>query len=128
MGYILLTTVCLLVVIAFTAVVVIVVWGYIRSTAPDQSPENTFEELLIILNLIINTELDEYDKEIFVAKGSVNNQNFEAFYKDLNKRIIANISDDVMVQFTRYTTQANVYRIVARAVKEYLRNKIYINQ
>ena len=84
----------------------------------------SFESLMVILSVIINTELDEYDLEIFAAKGSISNQNFEAFYKDICGKIIANISRDLITELSKYTTEENIYRIVARRTKKYLREKI----
>lgn len=115
--------VCAFFIIVCTGLTVALVWKYIHG-ASNPFPEDNFEELLIILRLIINSELEEYDKEIFSRKGSLTNQNFDMYYDDICKKVIGNISPNVMTQLTRYTTEENVYRIVARSTKEYLKNKI----
>lgn len=112
-----------MILIAFTGLVVGMVWNFIQSRIVT-FPEDSFEDLLIILRLIINSELEEYDKEIFSRKGSLTNQNFDTYYDDLCTKIIGNISPSVIHQLVRYTTEENVYRIVARATKEYLKDKI----
>lgn len=115
--------VCAFFIIVCIGLTVALVWKYIHDVS-NPFPEDNFEELLIILRLIINSELEEYDKEIFSRKGFLTNQNFDMYYDDICKKVIGNISPNVMAQLTRYTTEENVYRIVARSTKEYLKNKI----
>ena len=122
MKYLLITG-CVLLIVAFTGLTVAMVWKYIRDHTSN-SPEDSFEELLMILRLIINSEHEEYDKEIFSRKGFLTNQNFDTYYEDITHKVIDNISPNVIRQLSRYTTEENVYRIVARVTKEYLKDKI----
>lgn len=86
--------------------------------------EESFEGLMVILALIINTELEEYDKELLVGERPITNQNFDAFYFDITSKIIANLSKELIQALTFYTTEDNVYRIIARRTKVYLRGKV----
>ena len=86
--------------------------------------ELRFEELMAILSLIINTEFDEYDKELLVGNRPITNQNFDTFYKDITDKILANISPELSAALSLYTTQDNIVRIIARRTKQYLREKI----
>ena len=84
----------------------------------------TFEECISILQLIINSELQAYEKDIFIAKGSITNSNFENYYKDITNKIVSNLSDDLVDNFSYYIKEDAVYLYIARAVKVFLTNKI----
>ena len=86
--------------------------------------DSSFEELLFILKTIINTELEAYDNDIFLNKGSITNSNFDTFYKDITNKIIRNVSPKMIQQLTKYISNDMVYIIIARAVKKYLTEKI----
>ena len=79
---------------------------------------------MTILSLIINTELDEYDKELLVGDRPITNQNFETFYHDIVGKVLDNISPELFAALSVYTPEDNVVRIVARRTKEYPRGKI----
>ena len=83
-----------------------------------------FETALFILKTIINTELDAYENDIFMSKGSITNGNFENYYKDITSKIINNISADLLKHLSLYITEDMVYVIVARSVKKFLTEKI----
>lgn len=84
----------------------------------------SFETLITILNLIINSELDAYENDIFRNKGSITNQNFDSYYKDITTKIVESISPDLEENLKYYLTEDAIYRIVGRAVKKYLTEKI----
>ena len=83
-----------------------------------------FETSLFILKTIINSELDTYENDIFMSKGSITNTNFENYYKDITEKIIKNISPDLIRHLSLYITEDMIYVIVARAVKKFLTEKI----
>ena len=83
-----------------------------------------FETALFILRTIINTELDAYENDIFLNKGSITNSNFDNYYKDITSKIIANVSPALIQQLSLYISEDMVYIIIARAVKKYLTDKI----
>lgn len=83
-----------------------------------------FETSLFILKTIINTELDAYDNDIFISKGSITNTNFDNYYKDITGKIIKNLSPDLIRHLSLYITEDMVYTVVARAVKKFLAEKV----
>lgn len=83
-----------------------------------------YANLLSILASQVQSELDTYDKDIFTDKGSITNNNFDNYYKDLTTRIINNISDDLINSLTQYYTIEAIYRMIGRSVRDYLLTKI----
>lgn len=83
-----------------------------------------YANLLSILASQVQSELDTYDKDIFTDKGSITNNNFDNYYKDLTTRIINNISDDLINSLTQYYTIDAIYRMIGRSVRDYLLTKI----
>lgn len=86
--------------------------------------DTDFTTLLAILHSIINLELDLYDSDVFSNAYSINNSQFENFYKDLCSNIRNNISDDYMREMTKYIKEDAVIKIISRNVKKYLTDKI----
>ena len=85
---------------------------------------NEFIGLLTVLSSQVQTEIDTYDKDIFINKGSITNNNFDNYYKDLTHRIIRNISPSMITQLTQYYTEEAIYRFIGRSVRDYLISKI----
>lgn len=83
-----------------------------------------FTTLLAILHSIINLELELYDSDVFSNSYSINNSQFENFYKDLCFNIRNNISDDYMREMTKYIKEDAVIKIISRSVKKYLTDRI----
>ena len=98
------------------------VYKYANHT--NQRAELSFEECISILQLIINSELQSYEKDIFISKGSITNSNFENYYRDITGKIVNNLSDDLIDSFTYYITEDAIYTYIARAVKVFLTGKI----
>ena len=85
---------------------------------------NEFLGLLSILSSQVQTEIDSYEHDIFENKGSITNNNFDNYYKDLTHRIIRNISPSMVTQLTQYYTEEAIYRFIGRSVRDYLISKI----
>ena len=122
----------LIVVSAIIIIFTITFAGYVLMLAYDRfivsrrNPiyDESFEQLLVILSLIINSEIEEYENEILMGDRPITNKNFEAFYNDITKKILDNLSQDLIAALCRYTTEENVVRIIARRTKTYLRGKV----
>lgn len=84
----------------------------------------SFENLIAILGVIINTEIQEYENDIFISKGSITNSNFDNYYYDITNKIINNISKDFEKRILAYMTKEALYKYIARSVKSYLTSKI----
>ena len=121
------TIACLVVIAAIGFTVYVVGRNLIfQKYFEEQATSNeSFAELLEVLILIVNSEIEQYEKEIFFVKGSVTNSNFNNFYEDMCDKVIAAISDDLMIQFERYVNHQYVYTLIARRVKEYLKEKVH---
>lgn len=106
------------------AIVALACLVYKYASYTNQRAELTFEECISILQLIINSELQSYEKDIFISKGSITNSNFENYYRDITGKIVNNLSDDLIDSFTYYITEDAIYTYIARAVKTFLTGKI----
>lgn len=87
--------------------------------------DNDFSELLAILKLIINTEIEEYENDIFMSKSTISNSNFDQYYKDITSKIRKNISPAFEQQILKYISEKMLYTTIARSVKKYLTEKIH---
>lgn len=106
-------------------ILIITVWYIVYRILNSKSQSPTeFISLLSILSSQIKTELDAYDQDIFEVKGSITNNNYDRYYKDLTNRIIQNISPDMVKELTKYYTEDAVYKYIARSVRDYLTTKI----
>lgn len=90
-----------------------------KHSSPDE-----FLGLLTILSSQIQSELDSYEKDIFENKGSITNNNFDRYYRDLTSRIIKNINPNMIKELSYYYTEEAVYRFIGRSVRDYLVSKI----
>lgn len=82
-----------------------------------------FELLLTALNAAINTEIELWERDIFVNKKAMTNSNFENFYYEISNHIINSLSESFYIRFEHYLTRDAVYSIISRKVKEYLTEK-----
>ena len=86
--------------------------------------ESDFQELLIALNAAIQTELDLWEKDVFVNKGSITNSNFDNYYYEITQHIIASLSPIFFKKMTQFISNDAIISIIGRKVKEYLTTKI----
>jgi len=107
--------------------------GYMLIRPPQStkipSPEE-FINLLTILNSIIDAHIDSYETSIFDGlnnKGSITNNNYDNYYKDMTTTIIDDIPNDLMVGLESYYTEAAIVKFIGRKVRDYLVSKIKIN-
>jgi hypothetical protein len=84
----------------------------------------TFPDLINILTIIINTEIDLYEKNVFNTRAALTNSNFENYYKDICTSINQNLSPDFLDKLSRYITIDAIYTYITRTVKIYLTSKI----
>lgn len=106
------------------ALVGTVIYMIIKAFERPQMNPDEFLGLLTILSSQIQTELDAYEQDIFEDKGSITNNNFDRYYRDLTSRILKNISPEMIKHLTYYYTEDAVYRFIGRTVRDYLVSKI----
>lgn len=99
-------------------------FNYIRAPYIKKIRVLPFEELLNILNTFINLEIKLYDENVFKKTYSLTNANFENYYRDLMAKIDSHISDGFKEQFGLYINERALVEIVARAVRNFLSEKI----
>lgn len=112
----------LLVIMMICGVSILVIYrsnNHQKHSSPDE-----FLGLLTILSSQIQSELDSYEKDIFENKGSITNNNFDRYYRDLTSRIIKNINPNMIKELSYYYTEEAVYRFIGRSVRDYLVSKI----
>lgn len=84
----------------------------------------SFQELLIALNAAINTELELWEKDVFVNTKSITNSNFDNYYEEITTHIIRSLSPIFFINMGKYITEDAVVTIIGRKTKEYLTGKI----
>lgn len=112
----------LLVIMMICVISILVIYrsnNHQKHSSPDE-----FLGLLTILSSQIQSELDSYEKDIFENKGSITNNNFDRYYRDLTSRIINNINPNMIKELSYYYTEEAVYRFIGRSVRDYLVSKI----
>ena len=92
----------------------------IKSNSKRNSTPEEFLNLLTILSSQIQSELDSYDSDIFQSKGSITNNNFDVYYRDITSRILKNINPNLIKDLSYYYTEDAVYRFIGRSVRDYL--------
>lgn len=95
-----------------------------KSNRRNNSTPEEFLNLLTILSSQIQSELDSYDSDIFQTKGSITNNNFDVYYRDITSRILKNINPNLIKDLSYYYTEDAVYRFIGRSVRDYLVTKI----
>lgn len=85
----------------------------------------SIQELLIILNSVIQTELELFDKDVFSTKGSLTNSNFDNYYHEISRHIIDSLSPVFFENISKYMTEDAVITLIGRHVKEYLVTKVH---
>ena len=86
--------------------------------------EVSFQELLLALNATIQTEIELWEKDVFVNKHSITNSNFENYYLDITEHIIKSLSPTFFISIGKYLTEDAVVSMIGRRVKEYLVSKV----
>lgn len=82
-------------------------------------------EMYSALQLVIQNEIDLYEKSVFENGGKMlNNQTFENYYKDICTRIVDDISEEFLDRFSYYLDRESIIRFISRTVKAYLQEKI----
>lgn len=86
----------------------------------------SFEELLIVLNATINTELELWEKEVFKNKdNSIGlNSRYENYYHEISMKIVKSLSPTYFQNIEKYITEEAVISIIGRRVKMFLNDHV----
>lgn len=101
-----------------------IIFGVIMPKYRTITSEVSFQELLLALNAAINTEIELWEKDVFVNKQAITNSNFENYYVDISDHIIKSLSPVFFINMGKYITEDAVITIIGRRVKEYLSGKV----
>lgn len=84
----------------------------------------SFSDLLIVLNAVINTELEMWEKDVFKGKDNAvaTNSRFENYYIEISHHIANSFSPIFYQNMSKYITEEEVISIIGRKVKEFLVN------
>lgn len=85
----------------------------------------SIEELFTILQIIINNEIDIYERNVFLTRGEiVSNSNFDNVYKDICERICSNFTDEFYDKFSNFISKETMIKTICHMVQVYLTEKI----
>lgn len=118
------STIIILYMIVILLLCILIGITIIKSNTRRNSTPEEFLNLLTILSSQIQSELDSYDSDIFQSKGSITNNNFDVYYRDITSRILKNINPNLIKDLSYYYTEDAVYRFIGRSVRDYLVTKI----
>jgi hypothetical protein len=113
-----------LVILAMLLTAASIFYSFIYAPFKIRSRPFSFEEAFAILKLIIQTELDAYNADVFRDDPPITNSNFVNFYTDLTEKIRDNISPALMEKLTEYIPEELVYKLIVRQVKDFLVSKV----
>jgi len=116
----LIVVVVLLMALAF----LFIFYKYIYSNYKRDTSNSEFSDLMEVLNIIVHTEIDIYEKNVFDTKAAITPQNFENYYNDIVKNIIKSLSPKFFVKMNQYITEDALISYICRIVKEYLSGKV----
>lgn len=105
-------------------IVVHVIYDKILCKYALTTSSDSFQELVLTLNIAIQTELDLWEKDVFVDKNAITNSNFENYYHEITTHILKSLSPIFFKKISQYITEDAVISIVGRKTKEYLVSKI----
>ena len=118
------STIIILYMIVILLLCILIGITIIKSNTRRNSTPEEFLNLLTILSSQIQSELDSYDSDIFQSKGSITNNNFDVYYRDITSRILKNINPSLIKDLSYYYTEDAVYRFIGRSVRDDLVTKI----
>ena len=74
------------------------------------SSDASFEELLLVLNAAINTELDLWEKDVFKGQNNVvgTNSRYDNYYYEITDHIISSLSPNYFLNMGKYITEEAV--------------------
>ncbi|MCM1214136.1 MAG: hypothetical protein NC548_06400 [Lachnospiraceae bacterium] len=127
----------ILIIVVITASLVLLgilgLCGYMLLHSSTQKQAMTPEEfinLLAILNSIVDARINDYENSIFDGlnnKGSITNNNFDNYYREMTETIIADIPDSLIAGLENYYTESAIIKFIGRKVRDYLVSKIKVN-
>lgn len=104
--------------------IIFVSFRYILPEYKVKVSDVSFQELLLALNAAIQTELDIWERNVFVNKQAITNSNFENYYNEISIHIAKSLSPTFYLNIGKYISEDAVISIIGRKTREYLTGKI----
>lgn len=124
-----LTTICIIIIMAVAALIFAITATYFINKVyvpmKYKTMNLTTEEMFSELSLIIQNEINLYEKSVFENGGKfLDNRAFENYYRDICSKIGEDIPPDFYERFQYYMTPDAINKFIARVVRSYLEQKI----
>ena len=124
-----LNTICIIIIMAVAAILVAATTTYIINKVyipmKYKTMNLTTEEMFSELALIIQNEINLYEKSVFENGGKfLDNRTFENYYREICDKIGNDIPEEFYAKFAYYMKPDSVKLFIARTVKSYLESKI----
>lgn len=105
------------------------IWIIFRKILPKYkitSSEVSFEDLMIVLNATINTELELWEKDVFKNQdNSIGlNSRYENYYHEISMNIVKSLSPIYFENIGKYLTEDAVVSIIGRRIKIFLNEHV----
>lgn len=99
-------------------------YNYIYNYYKIVTKEESFEELLLVFKLIIQTKLQDYDDNVFKKKKALDNASFENYYNSICAEIQGSISPELMYKLEFYMTEDALYELIASTVNIFVTERV----
>lgn len=85
----------------------------------------SLEDVIMTLNVTVNTEFELWEKDVFIDDGGIaNNSQYENFYNEISINILNSLSEAFYISAERYLTRDAIVTIVARQTKNFLNKHV----
>lgn len=85
---------------------------------------NDFEELITILNIIMNTQIDVYEKNVFSKRKGLTNATYENYFREISIDIYNALPKKFFKKMESFLTEDAVMTLISRRVRDYLIEKM----
>lgn len=83
------------------------------------------EQLFVFLKLVIENEIDMFDRETFGNKNTgISNSDYENYYTTLCTSILDGFSEEFIYKMSFYLSEEHLAEVVSTTVHDYLVSKI----
>lgn len=87
--------------------------------------ETSLEDIIMTLNVTVNTEFELWEKDVFVDDGGIaNNAQYENFYNEISMNILNSLSDAYFDTAEKFIKKEAIVTIVARQTKNFLNKHV----
>lgn len=118
----LISVMCILIILLIVTLLTCIV--YLIKFSGQKTSHLEFEECINILSVIITSELQAYDNDIFNGQHQLSNNTYEKYCRMISLDISKSIPNTFYKTMQNYITAEALDRLIVRRVKSYLQEKI----